>query len=93
MGAELKGRRTSWTLEDSLDELARLAGTAGLSVAGRTWQRLPRPDASTWIGSGKVREIAGLMAAADAGYVLFDDELSPGQQRNLEKAAVEPDVE
>ena len=85
VGAELKGRRTSWTLEDSLDELARLAGTAGLSVAGRTWQRLPRPDASTWIGSGKVREIAGLMAAADAGYVLFDDELSPGQQRNLEK--------
>ncbi len=83
---ELKGRTGSWTIQDSLEELGRLARTAGLSVAGRTWQKLPHPVASTWIGSGKVKEIAELMAAEDAKYVLFDDELSPGQQRNLEEA-------
>ncbi|MGA2612996.1 MAG: GTPase HflX [Spirochaetia bacterium] len=86
VGVELKGRKGSWTIQDSLEELGRLARTAGLSVAGRTWQKLPHPDASTWIGSGKVKEIAGLMAAEDAKYVLFDDELSPGQQRNLQEA-------
>ncbi|HUI70103.1 MAG TPA: GTPase HflX [Spirochaetia bacterium] len=86
VGVEIKSQKGSWTIRDSLDELGRLARTAGLTVAGRTWQKLPRPDASTWIGSGKVREIAGLIAAEDAQYVLFDDELSPGQQRNLEEA-------
>ncbi len=86
VGVELKGREAAWTIQDSLEELGRLARTAGLSVAGQTWQKLPRPSASTWIGSGKVEEIARLMAAEDAAYVLFDDELSPGQQRNLEEA-------
>jgi GTP-binding protein HflX len=86
VGVELKGKKVAWTIQDSLEELGRLARTAGLSVAGRTWQKLPRPDASTWIGSGKVEEIARLMTAEDADYVLFDSELSPGQQRNLEEA-------
>lgn len=75
----------AWTIRDSLDELARLAATAGLSVRGRTWQKLVHPDPATWVGSGKVREIKELAAAEDARFVLFDDELSPGQQRNLEK--------
>ena len=83
---ELKASGGSWTIQDSLDELGRLARTAGLSVAGRTWQKLSRRNPSTWIGSGKVREIAELMAAEGAEYVLFDDELSPGQQSNLEEA-------
>lgn len=73
---ELKASGGSWTIQDSLDELGRLARTAGLSVAGRTWQKLSRRNPSTWIGSGKVREIAELMAAEGAEYVLFDDELS-----------------
>jgi len=85
VGVERKGSSESWTLSDSLEELRRLADTAGLAVAGRTWQKLARPDPSTWVGSGKVREVRELAAAEDARVVLFDDELSPGQQRNLEK--------
>jgi GTPase len=86
VGVELKASRGAWTLQDSLDELARLAQTAGLTVAGSTYQKLAHPDAGTWIGSGKVKEIGELLAGTGAAYVLFDDELSPGQQRNLEKA-------
>ena len=86
VGVELKGSKSAWTLQDSLDELARLAETAGLAVAGATYQKLDHPDARTWIGSGKVRELGELLAASDATYVLFDDELSPGQQRKLEAA-------
>jgi len=85
VGVELKTVKGSWTMQDSLDELGSLARTAGLSVAAQTWQKLHRPNASTWIGSGKVQEIAELMVAEGAHYVLFDDELSPGQQRNLEE--------
>jgi GTP-binding protein HflX len=86
VGVEIKGSSSAWTLRDSLDELARLAQTAGLTVADSTYQKLEHPSASTWVGSGKVREIGELLAATGATYVLFDDELSPGQQRNLEKA-------
>ena len=86
VGVELKGKKSTWTIQDSLEELGRLARTAGLSVVGRTWQKLASPDPSTWIGSGKLLEIVALMAANNARYLLFDDELSPGQQRNLQKA-------
>jgi GTP-binding protein HflX len=76
---------TDWSIQDSLAELARLADTAGLRVVGSTWQKLDRPDPGTYVGSGKVREVHEAAAAENAGYVLFDDELSPGQQRKLEK--------
>ena len=83
VGVERKGPAGAWTLQDSLDELARLAETAGLAVAASTYQKLARPNAGTLIGSGKIREIVELIAATDAGYVLFDEELSPAQQRTL----------
>jgi GTP-binding protein HflX len=86
VGVELKGEPSVWTMEDSLAELASLAETAGLSVAGAVSQKLAHPSSSTWIGKGKVQELKDLVAAGDARYVLFDDELSPGQQRNLEAA-------
>jgi len=86
VGVELKGASGAWTMQDSLEELGRLAETAGLAVAGATSQKLAHPDPGTWIGSGKVRELSELVAACDANYVLFDDELSPGQQRKLEAA-------
>ncbi|MGO9307577.1 MAG: GTPase HflX [Spirochaetia bacterium] len=86
VGVELKGATGAWTMQDSLDELGRLAETAGLAVAGATSQKLAHPDPRTWIGSGKVQELGELVAASDARYVLFDDELSPGQQRNLQAA-------
>ena len=86
VGVELKGTHTSWTIEDSLNELEQLARTAGLMVAGKTWQKLAHPSASTWIGKGKVQELKELALAEEARYVLFDDELSPGQQKNLAAA-------
>ncbi len=86
VGVELKGKATAWGVEDSLAELGRLADTAGLRVAGSTYQKLARPDASTWIGSGKVQELRELVAAEHARYVLFDEELSPGQQKKLDAA-------
>jgi GTP-binding protein HflX len=95
VGVELKPVRTAhglhgshlsdWSVHDSLAELARLADTAGLRVVGATWQKLDRPDPGTYVGSGKVREVREAAAAENAGYVLFDDELSPGQQKKLEK--------
>ena len=78
VGVEIKGSRSTWTIQDSLEELERLALTAGLSVADRTWQKTASPGASSWIGSGKIAEIAALMATHGAKYLLFDDELSPG---------------
>jgi len=86
VGIELKGKASAWTLQDSLDELGQLALTAGLEVAGTTWQKLSHPDPSTWIGSGKVQELKELLATAEASYALFDDELSPGQTKKLAMA-------
>jgi GTP-binding protein HflX len=69
-----------------LAELAGLAGTAGAVVVGELTQRRERPDQATCLGSGKVRELAALVELTDADVVLFDNDLSPGQTRNLEKA-------
>ena len=85
VGVQLKGKPSPWTLEDSLEELRQLALTAGLEVAGITSQKITRPDPATLIGSGKAQELKEILAAQDATYVLFDDELSPGQTRNLEE--------
>ncbi len=71
--------------DDSLDELAQLAETAGASVAGRVKQVLQRPNPATYIGSGKVEEIAEIVENEKISTVLFDDELSPNQVRNLER--------
>ncbi|NLF07567.1 MAG: GTPase HflX [Pirellulaceae bacterium] len=74
------------TRNDSLDELEGLAATAGVRVVGRVTQRREAPDTATYLGSGKVEELARLAAANDADLVIFDNDLSPGQTRNLEKA-------
>lgn len=71
--------------DDSLDELAQLAETAGASVTGRVKQVLQRPNPATYIGSGKVEEIAEIVQNEKINTVLFDDELSPNQIRNLER--------
>ncbi len=70
--------------EASLDELGRLVDTAGADEAGRVVQRRERPDPATYIGRGKARELHELCESVDADTVVFDDELSPAQQRNLE---------
>lgn len=73
-------------VEESLQELARLARTAGLFVVGSASQMLNAPAASTYLGSGKLADIAEDVEAHRVDTVIFDDELSPGQQRNLERA-------
>jgi GTP-binding protein HflX len=68
----------------SLDELARLADTDGLAVVGQLTQARDRPDPATYLGSGKVEELARLAEQVDADLVIADGELSPAQLRNLE---------
>src|SRR4051812_27347380 len=69
---------------DPLDELERLAETDGVAVVGRLVQPRDRPDPATYLGSGKVDELAMLVRDEDAGLVIADGELSPAQIRNLE---------
>lgn len=71
---------------DTLDELALLADTAGADVTGRVVQRRGRPNSATLIGRGKIEELKTTCAETDADLVVFDDELTPAQLRNLEKA-------
>jgi GTP-binding protein HflX len=83
IGLELKAG-INWKLLESMEELAELAATAGGTVAGTGTQKLESPVAGTFIGSGKAREFAGYCRENDVDTVVFDDELSPAQSRNLE---------
>jgi GTPase len=74
-----------FTSEDSLDELRTLATSAGAEIAGEFTQRKDRPDPATLIGKGKLEEIAGAAASVSADVILFDHDLSPSQQRNIER--------
>ncbi|MGH9188634.1 MAG: GTPase HflX [Acidimicrobiales bacterium] len=76
---------TSLEAEASLDELAALADTAGADEADRVLQRRDAPDPATFVGRGKAAELRELSESVDADTVIFDDELSPAQSRNLEK--------
>ncbi len=71
---------------ESLEELTELAKTAGATVVGTTTQKLDHPNVATYVGSGKVEEVVLERKRLDANVIIFDDELSPSQQRNLEKA-------
>jgi GTP-binding protein HflX len=71
--------------EESLDELRSLASSAGAQIAGEFMQRRDRPDPATLIGKGKLEEIAGAAASVSADVILFDHDLSPSQQRNIER--------
>jgi GTP-binding protein HflX len=71
---------------DPLEELEGLATTAGSRVVGRLTQRRLAPDVTTYLGKGKVDELRTLVAGADADVILFDNDLSPAQTRNLEEA-------
>ncbi|MCL4293703.1 MAG: GTPase HflX [Acidimicrobiia bacterium] len=79
------GTTTTADAETSLEELGRLVDTAGAEPVAEELQRRDAPDPATYVGKGKVGEIAALVDALDADVVVFDDELSPAQQRNLEK--------
>ena len=85
MGVEIKGAPHLWTVEDSLEELRLLARTAGAKVVSTLNQRLDKRT-QTYVGKGKLDEIKALLDNVEANVVIFDDELTPTQQRNLEEA-------
>lgn len=86
VGVELRGHKALLSVENSLDELALLADTAGLEVVGRAIQKLDAPNVQTFIGTGKVEEVFALAEENQVDVVLFDDELSARHLRELERA-------
>jgi GTP-binding protein HflX len=78
-------QESRFTVRDHLNELEHLARTAGADVTDRVTQSLNSPDPATFIGSGKVRELARLTKQRDSDLVIFDDELSPVQVKNIEE--------
>lgn len=85
VGVDLFQDEKLLALEYSLAELRRLADTAGFQVVGQITQKLSNPDPKTFIGSGKVKEVKTLAEELEADVILFDDELSPRHQRELEE--------
>ena len=86
VGAPLKRGTRKHLVQEHLEELGRLADTAGALVVGELTQQLDRPDSATYIGSGKLEELNTLIAERGATLVIFDDELTPAQGKNLEQA-------
>ncbi len=84
MGAPIKGSVARHHLEEHLAELERLADTAGATVVGTITQQIERPSAATYLGKGKVEELRDLIEDRDATLVIFDDELTPAQGKNVE---------
>jgi GTP-binding protein HflX len=88
---ELKSEKTqlsgnSFSVKESMAELCELVGTAGLKVAGFCVQRLDSINSKTYVGSGKIIEIMELINSTNAKTIIFDDDLTPRQQRNIEDA-------
>ncbi|MBM3908727.1 MAG: GTPase HflX [Gemmatimonadetes bacterium] len=86
VGAPLKRGTAKLLVQEHLEELGRLADTAGALVVGTLTQQVERPDSATYIGSGKLEELKALIAERGATVVIFDDELTPAQGKNLEGA-------
>jgi GTP-binding protein HflX len=84
-GVEVENSDNLWSMEDSLEELAALARTAGAEVVGTIIQRMRAPDVRYYLGKGRTAELAQLQQELGFDLVIFDDELSPSQQRNLEQ--------
>lgn len=85
VGADVRGSVPLLPVEDSLDELELLSKTAGITVVGRAIQHVKQIDPATFIGSGKVEEVHQDIEQLHADVLIFDDELSPRHQRELEK--------
>lgn len=84
IGAPRKGRNAKHRTAEHLEELARLADTAGAEVVGEVVQQIDRPNPATYLGKGKVAELTQTIQDKDATLLLFDDELSPSQGKNIE---------
>lgn len=85
VGVEIYQQKSLLPLEDSLTELALLSDTSGLEVVGELTQKLDRPNVKTYIGPGKVEELKSLVEETLSQVVIFDDELSPRHQRELQE--------
>ncbi|MEO7965394.1 MAG: GTPase HflX [Gemmatimonadaceae bacterium] len=86
VGAPLKRAASRHHVDEHLEELERLADTAGAEVIGRLTQQLDRPHPATYLGKGKIDELRTLAEDKSASLVIFDDELSPAQGKNIEDA-------
>lgn len=86
VGATLKSNKSGWSIESSMAELTQLANTAGVDVVGQVVQRLDKISRTHYLGSGKLKELVELQSELQYDVAIFDDELSPKQQRNLEDA-------
>ncbi|MEN9818948.1 MAG: hypothetical protein RLZ32_2828, partial [Gemmatimonadota bacterium] len=85
MSAPAKRSNARHQVDEHLEELGRLADTAGALVVGTLTQQLDRPHPGTYLGSGKVEELTLRIKELGATLVIFDDELSPAQGKNLEQ--------
>ena len=92
VAAQVKGAEYRWGMGDSLAELAALAKTAGLQVVGETTQLVDEINSATFVGKGKVEELEDLHAELAYDVIIFDDELSPRQIRNLENRIADVNV-
>jgi GTP-binding protein HflX len=86
VGVVSKVSNHDWSITDSLEELSHLTKTAGANVVGTLTQKLDAPSSTYYIGKGKIEELIGLKEQTQYDTVIFNDELSPRQQRNLEEA-------
>jgi GTP-binding protein HflX len=84
-GVDWRSEHNLLSIEDSLEELAVLCRTAGIEVVGSGFQKINKPDSSTLIGSGKLKELKCLTTETDSTMVIFDDELSPRHLRDVQK--------
>lgn len=85
MGVDNKISNQGWSVEESLQELSQLTKTAGAAVVGTLTQKLEMPSPAYYLGKGKIQELINLRERIYYDTVIFDDELSPRQQRNLEE--------
>jgi GTP-binding protein HflX len=88
VGVDSKASADSWSIDSSLEELYYLAKTAGTEVVGRLAQKLKKPSPTYYLGRGKLEELIKLREHCPYNVVIFNDELSPRQQRNLEEALI-----
>lgn len=86
VGAPTKGKRARRELTEHLEELSELADTAGAVVVGEVTQSLDRPNPATYLGKGKLEDLRTAAERDEATLIIFDDELSPAQARNIEQA-------
>jgi len=86
VGVDSKASADGWSIQSSLEELSYLAKTAGADVVGRLVQKMQRPSSTYYLGKGKIEELIKVRENCHYSTVIFNDELKPRQQRNLEEA-------